>query len=51
MKQCIKEKYDTLVYVFSAGTTGINDEFEYLNFIKEKGCKRAFCIWPVFVRS
>ena len=40
-----KEKYDTLVYVFSAGTTGINDEFEYLNFIKEKGCKRCRCIF------
>lgn len=36
-----KEKYDTLVYVFSAGTTGINDEFEYLNFIKEKGRKKC----------
>ena len=24
-----REKYNTLVYVFSAGTTGINDEFEY----------------------
>ena len=40
-----KEKYDTLVYVFSAGTTGINDEFEYLNFIKEKGRKRCRLIF------
>lgn len=40
-----KEKYDTLVYVFAAGTTGINDEFEYLNFIKEKGQKRCRIIF------
>lgn len=40
-----REKYNTLVYVFSAGTTGINDEFEYLNFIKEKGRKRCRLIF------
>ncbi|WP_125116127.1 dynamin family protein [Agathobaculum sp. Marseille-P7918] len=40
-----EKKYDTLVYVFSAGTTGINDEFEYLNYIKEKGRKRCRLIF------
>lgn len=27
--------YDTLVFVFAAGSTGINDDFEYLHFIKD----------------
>lgn len=42
-----KEQYDTLVYVFSAGATGIQDEFAYLHYIQEhrrKGCRLIFVL-------
>ena len=37
--------YDTLVFIFAAGTTGINDDFEYLHFIKDHhkdNCRLVF---------
>lgn len=40
-------EYNTLVYAFSAGNTGINDEFEYLAYIKQnyrKGCRLIFVL-------
>lgn len=39
--------YNTLVYVFSAGTTGIQDEFTYLHYIQEhrrKDCRLIFVL-------
>lgn len=47
-REAIKNgRYDTLVYVFSAGTTGIQDEFAYLHYIQEyrrKDCRLIFVL-------
>lgn len=40
-------EYNTLVYAFAAGSTGITDEFEYLSYIKRNcrhGCRLVFVL-------